>query len=649
VRSKFILWGVLLLTQLSFSAQATISSVLNGASYQTTTAPDSWAVAFGNSMAPSTAAATLTAAGQWPTTLAGITIQVDGQLAELYYVSPSQIDFLVPDGTTFGTLSVVITNVASGATQTSSIIVQNTAVGLFSTAASGAGPGAILNGVTYAAAPFLVETPQNGGADLRTRLAVYCTGLRWSGNLSHDASDSNVAASVTAQGLDTAGNRYNFTVEYAGAAPGYIGLDQVNIVLPANLDGAGVVSLTIDTDTSASNVVSFLVNALPATSIRLTSLALSTGETTGGTTVIGTVALNGRAQTGGFPVSLRSNLASVSVPSVVTVPQGQASTTFNIPTPSTAAVQTATVTATASASTQTATLQIDPSTLAQLGSFTVGPASVQGGANLTGTIGLTQTAALGGVAVQLASDNAAAQPPASVTVQGNSTSSTFTIPTSVVTSPQTVDITASLGSNSQTATVTVVPALQLTLSAAAVTGGASLTATVTLGTVAPAGGTTLTIASSAVAVAQASGTVTIPAGQNTATATITTYAVTAARTVTITASSVVGLSATATLTVNPPTPGTLESVSVTPTQVTGGANATGTITLTGPAPTGGIFVTVSTSNILTAQAAPSLVQVTQGQTTATFNITTSKVATSQTVVITAKYGSISQTAVLTVE
>jgi uncharacterized protein (TIGR03437 family) len=62
-------------------------------------APNSWAAAFGTAMARSTATATPTADGQWPTTLAGITVQVEGQPAELYYASPGQINFLMPDGT----------------------------------------------------------------------------------------------------------------------------------------------------------------------------------------------------------------------------------------------------------------------------------------------------------------------------------------------------------------------------------------------------------------------------------------------------------------------------------------------------------------------------------------------------------------------
>ena len=118
----------------------------SGASYQPAVAPNSWAVAFGTDLAQTTADAALTSAGQWPTTLGGITVQVDGRLAELYYVSPAQINFLVPDLTDLGSLSVVITTVASGATQTSSVTVANTAAGIFASNSTGSGPGAILNG-----------------------------------------------------------------------------------------------------------------------------------------------------------------------------------------------------------------------------------------------------------------------------------------------------------------------------------------------------------------------------------------------------------------------------------------------------------------------------------------------------------------------
>ena len=638
----------MLLAPVSLPAQTASFSVLSGASYQPVVAPDSWVVAFGTGLAGATATATPDAGGQWPTVLGGTTVQVNGQAAELYYVSPAQINFLVPDGTTFGSLSVVITDVASGATKTSTVTVQNTAVGVFTGNSSGAGPGAILNGVTYAPAPFLVETPQNGGTDLRTRLAVYCTGLRYAGNPAHNPAVTNVASSVTAQGQDPAGNPYSFTVEYAGAAPGYPGLDQVNIVLPAQLDGAGAVSLTIVAEGAASNVVTFLVNSLPASSIRMAGLTLSTSLITGGNSLSGTVSLNGLAKAGGFPVSVRSSLPTLQLPLMVTVPQGQVSTSFTIATVSTAAVETATVTAQAGSATQTAALEIDPASQAQLSLFSVAPSSVQGGVSLTGTLGLSAPAALGGVNVQVSSDGAAVTPPSVVTIPFGSGSTTFSIPTSVVTASQTATLTASLGGTTLTAQATVAPALQISFASNPVTGGSSVTATITLGKDAPASGASLIVQSSDVTAAQVPTAVSVASGQIATTFTIATSTVTAARAVTITVLyAAAGVSQTAILTVNPLAAGQLQSVTVAPTQVTGGASATGTVTLSGPAQAGGLIVQLSTNNLFAAQVA-SLVIVPQGKTTATFTILTTRVASPQNVTITATAGGITQTAALTV-
>lgn len=633
---------------LSFSAQAQTFTVYSGASYQPVVAPNSWAVAFGTGMASSTADATLTSSGQWPTTLAGTTVTVDGQPAELYYVSPKQINFLVPDVTGLGSLSVVIANTAAGGKQTSSVNVQNTAVGIFTSNATGAGPGAILNGVTNAGPPFLVVTPQNGGSDLRTRLAIYCTAIRYAGNPTQDTSVTNVAANVTAQGKDTAGNQYNFTVEYAGGSdPAFPGLDQVNIVLPAQLDGAGVVTLTVSAENTTSNPVTFQVNSLPASEIALAGLTLSTSETTGGTSVTGTVSLNGVAGANGFTVSLRSSDLTLVVPPAVTIAQGQVSATFTISTPTTGTVQNATITAEASTGTLTASLRIDPSNLPQLDLFTVTPATVEGGKSLSGTVELSAVAPLGGVNVQLASTDAVAQPAASVTVLVNSSTANFTIPTSAVTTVHNVTLTATLGNTSLTQQVTVAPAVQLTLNTNSVTGGAIVTATVTLGSAAPTGGANLAVTSNGTGIASTPGTVNIPAGQVTAAFTIATYTVTAAHTVTITATDGTVGSATATLTVSPQTAGQLQSVTVSPTQVTGGSKATGTVTLSGPALTSQA-VALKTSNILVASV-PFTVTVPQGSTTATFTITTSVVAATQTVTITATAGSLTATAMLTVE
>jgi uncharacterized protein (TIGR03437 family) len=628
-------------------AQAASFGVYSGASYQPIVAPNSWGVAFGTQLAPTTAIATLTSAGQWPTTLGGVTVQVDGQPAEIFYISPGQINFLVPALTGFGTVTVVIAN--AGGTQTSTVNLQNTAVGIFTSDSSGAGPGAILNGVTGAAPPFLVVTPENGGGDLRTRLAVYCTGLRYAGNPTEDASVTNVAAHVSAQGADSAGHPYNFTVEYAGGSdPAFPGLDQVNIVLPAALDGAGIITLTITADDDTSNKVTFQVNSLPASQIALTGFSLSTNETTGGTPVTGTVSLNGLARMGGFPVSVRSSQPTLAVPVIVTVPQGQVSTTFTISTPTTGTVQSATITAQATTVVLTAPLQIDPSNLPQLTLFTLASASVQGGTSFSATIALNNTAPVGGEAIQLASDDAVVQPPAAVTVNANNSNASVTIPTSVVTTVHTVTVTATLGNTTISRQIVVTPTIQLTLAPNSVTGGTGVTGTITLGTAAPALGVNVAIASSGTAIASAPAIVNIRAGQTSASFDITTYAVTAAHTVTITATSAAVGSATASLTVNPPVTGQLTGLTVNPAKVTGGGSVTGTVTLSGPAGFGGLLVTLKSSSSLVA-AAPFNVAVPQGSSSVNFTISTFKVATAQTVTIAATAGSISEMATLTVQ
>ena len=105
-----------------------------------------------------------------PTLLAGTAVQVNGKDAPLLYVSPQQINFLVPDATSPGVAEIVVLRGSSSGSLTATVQVSDAAPGLFD--------GAVVNAVTQARSPFLVETPENGGDDKRTRLAVYGTGIR---------------------------------------------------------------------------------------------------------------------------------------------------------------------------------------------------------------------------------------------------------------------------------------------------------------------------------------------------------------------------------------------------------------------------------------------------------------------------------------
>ena len=613
-------------------AQTQPFAVVSAASYQSIVAPDSLAAIFGANLAASTVSATLDANGQLPTVLGGTTVMVDGVAAALIYVSPAQINLVIPGGTAAGTSSVVVQSSVTGGSQAGTMQAAIAAPGVFTTDSSGKGAGAILNAVTYAAAPFLVETPENGGSDLRTRLAIYATGLRH-------------ASIVQAQAQDSSGTRYDLTVEFAGAAPGYFGLDQVNVVLPPELDGAGVVSLVVTTGLAVGNTVTFQMGSLPPGAVRLTGLSLAQSFVNAGDSATATVQLNAPARSAGLPVSLRSSNPAAQVPLSLTVPAGKASAQFPVTTSATVTtVQMATITAQAGGVSQTAALEVDPPSTLQLSAFTVTPSMVEGGHSATGNLVLNGNAPAGGTKIAVSSDNQAAQAPASVTVPFNSNSASFAITTSAITTPQTANLTATLGRSSQSVPLTIAPALLLTLASDTVIGGNSVTGTVTIGDTAPLAGTIINLRSDNATIAQVPLSVNISSGQNSTTFTINTIQVTLNRTVNLTASLPGGPQATAALMVTPPGSSTLTGLSINPSQVTGGANATATVTLSGPAPASGTVVLMKSSSPYAM--VPQQVMVQSGQNAASFTIATTHPPTPQTATITATAGGVTKTATL---
>jgi hypothetical protein len=177
-------------------------------------------------------------------------------------------------------------------------------------------------------------------------------------------------------------------------------------------------------------------------------------------------------------------------------------------------------------------------------------------------------------------------------------------------------------------------------------GGTSATGTATLTAAAPAGGAVVSLSSSNSAVAAVPATVTIAAGATSASFAVTTSSVAADTTVTLTGT-YSGATQTATLTVTPPPPAaSLQSVTVNPTSVTGGASSQGTVTLSSGAPTGGAVVSLSSGNA--AVTVPANVTVPAGATSATFTASTTAVAAATPVTISATYAGVTRTTTLTV-
>jgi uncharacterized protein (TIGR03437 family) len=73
-----------------------------------------WASIYGTNLAPSTASWT----GNFPTSLAGVSVEINSRNAYLSYVSPTQINFQVPSDATIGLVPVVVTTAAGTASET---------------------------------------------------------------------------------------------------------------------------------------------------------------------------------------------------------------------------------------------------------------------------------------------------------------------------------------------------------------------------------------------------------------------------------------------------------------------------------------------------------------------------------------------------
>jgi hypothetical protein len=188
----------------------------------------------------------------------------------------------------------------------------------------------------------------------------------------------------------------------------------------------------------------------------------------------------------------------------------------------------------------------------------------------------------------------------------------------------------------------------LSLNPATVTGGNSSTGTVTLSAPAPAGGAQVALSSSNTGAANVPVGVTIAAGVSSGTFIASTSAVASQTAVTISAT-YGGTTQSASLTVNPvpPPPVTLASLTLNPSSVAGGVqSSTGTVTLTGPAPAGGMQVSLTSNN--GAASVPASVVVPAGATSATFTVSTSVVLVSTTATISATCNGTTQSKTLVV-
>jgi hypothetical protein len=290
---------------------------------------------------------------------------------------------------------------------------------------------------------------------------------------------------------------------------------------------------------------------------------------------------------------------------------------------------------------------------AVLASVSVSPGSVAGGTTAIGTVRLSapqttakvvQISIIDGAPASLPT-NTPPCPPSSrchnVTVPAGATSATFSISTSQVTSQFNLNVFADLaGSPSQSALLLITPGgptgvKTLTISQAdLVGGGAPSTAVITLTGQAPSGGAVVALAksfadgSTGTVPVTLPASVTVPAGQTSVSFAIATSAVTAVKTVLVTAA-FNGSSTGAHMSLFPLLGQVLFSGNVP-----GGTAGTGTVILNGPAPSGGVAVSLTSGNTSLATV-PASVTVPAGQNSVNFTANTQPVSQITSVPITA--------------
>ncbi len=216
---------------------------------------ESMVAAYGTNLALTTEIATQI---PLPTELAGTTVKITDKLgverfAPLFFVSPTQVNYLIPAGVATGYVTVTIRN-ANGVQATEHAQILDFAPGLLGANADGRGAsvGVVLrlgeDGSVHFEPTAYFDPEQNkyvpkeidlGAAGDQVFLVLFGTGLRNGDSTLSDIRIGDVPAELL----------------YLGAQPDFEGLDQVNLRLPRELAGKGEVNVRLMVDDQKANSV----------------------------------------------------------------------------------------------------------------------------------------------------------------------------------------------------------------------------------------------------------------------------------------------------------------------------------------------------------------------------------------------------------
>ena len=197
------------------------------------------------------AATTTSALAPYPALVGGVSVQIGGLPAAIYFVSAGQIDCLVPYAVTGSSVTVTVTNNGVNS-NTVTVPLAKTSPGIFSLDTSGTGDGATLdftqgNIVVSAASPAVKGDT----------VVVYMTGL---GALTTPIADGHgaTAADSAVTPVEVFVNGVQASVSYAGVSS-LPGLYQINFRVPTTLTKSGELPLAILTPDAFHDQVNIAV------------------------------------------------------------------------------------------------------------------------------------------------------------------------------------------------------------------------------------------------------------------------------------------------------------------------------------------------------------------------------------------------------
>ncbi|OFV99457.1 MAG: hypothetical protein A3F68_09035 [Acidobacteria bacterium RIFCSPLOWO2_12_FULL_54_10] len=203
-----------------------------------------------------------------PTWLGGVSVKVGNRFAPLMFVSPGQINAVIPYEITGSSADITVFTGPGAAGNTINVTLSPTAPGIFEVPSTNPDQGAVLIGNDdIIAAPAgsvagRVVRPANAG-DV---IVVYCSGLgsvtpTFPSGIAPVMNGAPVPQMVNKPAVRIGGTAIPAAnVLFAGLAPFFVGLYQLNIQLPAGLPTGNTVSLQLTTfEGQTSNTVTIAV------------------------------------------------------------------------------------------------------------------------------------------------------------------------------------------------------------------------------------------------------------------------------------------------------------------------------------------------------------------------------------------------------